>query len=204
MNVWECLIKDHFQNLVQRWGKYKEQVTCGAWVKATGSLNILYNTTLWCILRLQMVEMPSKYSSKWWIHWIKTLTGGPSDWRLCRELITNLNLKSQQSQCLWTLMFVILIFCNHPFCFDLPLQVLTNWNETMWMVSWLSPLSCYCADHSQGSPVLSPIANECSNASWNETLHQSLQFFFPFKISVFCQKQTVRFYMLSVVIIYFY
>jgi hypothetical protein len=124
------------------------------WVKATGSLSILLITTLWCILRLQMVEMPYTYSSKWWIHWIKTLTGGPSYWGLCSGLTTNLNLKSQQSQCLWTLMFVILIFCNHPFCFDLPILVLTNWTENMRMVSWSSPLSCYCVDHSQGSPVL--------------------------------------------------
>lgn len=86
-----------------------------------------------------------------------------------------------------------LIFCNHLFCFDLPLLVLTNWNETMWMVSWLSPLSCYYVDHCKGSQVLSLIAHECSNASWNETLHQSLWFLFAFKIYVFCLSGFISF-----------
>lgn len=87
-----------------------------------------------------------------------------------------------ESQCFGTLMFVNLIFRNHPFCFDLPLPDLTNWSETMWTVSWLSPLSCYCVDHFQFSPVLSPSTHEGSNASWNDTLHQPLQFLYAFKI----------------------
>jgi hypothetical protein len=96
MNASQYLIKDKFQKLVRRWRKYNEQVRHGARVKATGSLNILCITTRWCILRLQMV-ITYRYSIKWWIHWIKTVTGrqsisGPSD-LLCKGL-TNLNLKS--------------------------------------------------------------------------------------------------------------
>jgi len=33
---------------------------------------------------------------------------------------------------------------------------------------------------------IAPTAHECSMASWNEILHQSLRFLFSFKIFVFC------------------
>jgi hypothetical protein len=40
-------------------------------------------------------------------------------------------------------------------CFDLLWLGLTKWKETLKVVSWLPPISCYCADLSQLSPALS-------------------------------------------------
>lgn len=99
---------------------------------------------------------------------------------------------SRSSRTLNVLDMTLHDYSSEYHCFDLLWLGLTKWKETLKVVSWLPPISCYCAiSHSSVQLCLSLSEVDCFWALWYETLHPSPNVFHTSKKCLYFAKTSM-------------